>query len=131
MESGAGKSWNFELQHENIGFQIPAEINTEYNRFADSACGGQEGHTLYTGAMNSEQVVTREVCPILDSSIKGILKWKFKVTCEREPLEHLQTSFGKQKCARNLQSSIQKFTSKLIFLKCDVRKELGIGRVAH
>ncbi|KAE8446226.1 hypothetical protein EG329_012451 [Mollisiaceae sp. DMI_Dod_QoI] len=59
-----GRSWHFDLQHENIGYQTDADINDMYTRFADSATGGQKGRNEYIGAMNSEQILVKVVYPI-------------------------------------------------------------------
>lgn len=62
-KQGTGKTWHFETQHQNIGFETTA-YNVLYTRFADSASGGQKGQTVYAGAMNTEQSFTQVVYPV-------------------------------------------------------------------
>ncbi|TVY34903.1 Diels-Alderase [Lachnellula subtilissima] len=58
VDHECGKSWHFEIQHQNIAFEAPHEGATlYYTRFVSTASGGEDGEGVWSGVANSEQNV--------------------------------------------------------------------------
>lgn len=57
VDHDCGKSWHFEIQHQNIAFEAPRDES--YSRFVNTASGGQDGEEVWSGvAVNEQNVIT-------------------------------------------------------------------------
>jgi len=54
-----GRSWHFETKHTHVGLSSPLKSTMKFNRYVDTARGGQQGvgEEAFAGSANSEQIV--------------------------------------------------------------------------
>ncbi|TVY17456.1 Diels-Alderase ccsF [Lachnellula arida] len=65
VDHDCGKSWHFEIQHQNIAFETPhVGTDNHYSRFVNTASGGQDGEEVWSGVANSEQNVITAPRPL-------------------------------------------------------------------
>jgi hypothetical protein len=63
-EENGGNKWHFELNHTNVEFTVPVQVNTKYTRFVNTVKGGELDGEQWTGVGISEQDITSVVTPL-------------------------------------------------------------------